>query len=237
MSDEALQGLGTILAFLKTSLFGAVTQLVKPSQSHAGGSNSSPIAMWEDSQSHPQLSGPRGLEEDEEDIEDDPYIPIKPARRKQLDDQHIQSSTKKGKEMKLTDYVPDVGYFLAGGLSGITSRTATAPLDRLKVYLIAQTGTSADDTVAAVKSAKPVSALKHGVRALWKASLELWAAGGMRSLFAGMQQNMSFAEPRHSLTWRRKWPQCTQSYARVICQVRRIRGEFGLWLPKNIADT
>lgn len=101
-------------------------------------------------------------------MEEDPYIPIKPARRK----------------LKLTDLVPDVGYFVAGGLSGITSRTVTAPLDRLKVYLIAQT-TNAQDAVQAAKSGSPVKAGRQGVRTLVNACKELWAAGGIRSLFAG----------------------------------------------------
>ncbi|POS81845.1 hypothetical protein EPUL_005574, partial [Erysiphe pulchra] len=101
-------------------------------------------------------------------VEEDPYIPIKPARRK----------------LKLTDLVPDVGYFVAGGLSGITSRTVTAPLDRLKVYLIAQT-TNAQDAVQAAKSGSPVKAGRQGIRTLVNACKELWAAGGIRSLFAG----------------------------------------------------
>lgn len=185
LSDEALQGLGMMLNFLKTSLFGAVIQLAKPTQSHAGGSNTSPIAMWEDSEARPQLHFP---EEDEDMIEINPHIPTKPARRKELSDkeQRLQDEVlrKRNGPSKLMDYVPDVGYFLAGGLAGVTSRTATAPLDRLKVYLIAQTG-NAEDTVQAVKSAKPISAAQHGVRTLWNACQHLWAAGGMRSLFAG----------------------------------------------------
>lgn len=194
MSDEALQGLGTILTFLKTSLFGAVTQIVKPSQSHAGGSNTAPIAMWEDSESRPQLYDPL-IVVGEDAVEDDPYIPVKPARRKEAEAVQAgtsvlgaEGSTKKARPTKLTDFVPDVGYFLAGGLSGITSRTATAPLDRLKVYLIAQTG-PAEKTVHAVKSGKAIVAAQHGFKTLWNACKDLWAAGGMRSLFAGMHED------------------------------------------------
>lgn len=188
MSDEALQGLGTILTFLRSSLLGAIIQLVKPAQSHAGGSNSTPIPMWEGSENRPQLFGHAYGEEEE--IEDDPYIPIRPARRKELHELKLQDQlmTQQGKRhMKLTDFVPNVGYFLAGGLSGITSRTATAPLDRLKVYLIAQTETAGDAVVAA-KTGHPMAAMQHGVRSLWFACKDLWAAGGIRSLFAGMHR-------------------------------------------------
>lgn len=140
--------------------------------------------MWEGSEAKPQLFG-RTYEE-EEAIEDDPYIPIKPARRKELENLHQEGTALQGqqKELKLMDFVPNVGYFLAGGLSGITSRTATAPLDRLKVYLIAQTDV-AEEAVSAAKSGRTGTALQHGVKTLWNACRDLWAAGGMRSMFAG----------------------------------------------------
>lgn len=210
MSDEALQGLGTMLAFLKTSLFGAITQLVKPSQSHAGGSNTSPIQLWEEGDSKLRPADPRELQDDD-DVEDDPYIPIKPARRKELEKKIMEQQRAiagvqpKSKEAKLTDFVPDVGYFLAGGLSGITSRTATAPLDRLKVYLIAQTGT-AEEAAVAVKTGRALEAAKHGSRTLWLACKDLWAAGGIRSLFAGKQYACLGKTCCLTLNNHRKWP-------------------------------
>lgn len=79
---------------------------------------------------------------------------------------------------------PDPGYFLAGGMAGLVSRTATAPLDRLKVYLIAQTG-AGQETVQAAKQGDAVQVVKKASRPLVEASKALWKAGGMRSLFAG----------------------------------------------------
>ncbi|MBE7180239.1 MAG: hypothetical protein INR71_03360 [Terriglobus roseus] len=84
----------------------------------------------------------------------------------------------------LTPFLPNSGYFVAGALSGAVSRTCTAPLDRLRVYLIAQTGT-ASDAVQAAKSGAPAAAVKHAGSTLVNACRELWAAGGIRSLFAG----------------------------------------------------
>ena len=84
----------------------------------------------------------------------------------------------------LTSMLPDTGYFVAGGLAGAISRTATAPLDRLKVFLIAQTSPK-KDTVDAVRSGAPLQALQTALRPLRDACLELWRIGGMRSLFAG----------------------------------------------------
>ncbi|KAK6438307.1 hypothetical protein LTR95_005498 [Oleoguttula sp. CCFEE 5521] len=169
ISDEALQGLGTTLQFLKTSLFGAIIQLVHPPATPY------PVAVTDS----PQLLDAMHIDIDTDDddmrVRDDPHIPLKPARRK----------------LTLTDLVPDVGYFVAGGVSGITSRTATAPLDRLKVYLIAQTG----NTLAAadaVKAGAPVAATQHGARTLINACKDLWAAGGIRSLFAAKRAVAKF---------------------------------------------
>jgi len=84
----------------------------------------------------------------------------------------------------LTDVFPNSGYFLAGAVAGIVSRTSTAPLDRLKVYLINQTE-AASKAVKAAQHGSPLQATKHAATPLINAMRELWAAGGMRSLFAG----------------------------------------------------
>jgi len=84
----------------------------------------------------------------------------------------------------LTDLLPEPGYFVAGGVAGVVSRTATAPLDRLKVYLIAQVGVKAE-AVQAARSGAPVQAAKKVARPLIEATKQLWRMGGMRSMFAG----------------------------------------------------
>lgn len=85
----------------------------------------------------------------------------------------------------LTESTPHIGYFLAGGMAGCVSRTSTAPLDRLKVYLIAQTAVR-DTALSAAKSGHPLEALKRVGMPLIEATKDLWRAGGIRSLFAGM---------------------------------------------------
>lgn len=98
----------------------------------------------------------------------------------------------------LTDYFPVSGYFIAGGIAGIVSRTATAPLDRLKVYLIAQV--SPKNTLdKAVKEGAPVVAAKQFGKNLIDACKELWRAGGIRSLFAGNGLNVLKVMPESAL--------------------------------------
>lgn len=184
MSDEALSGMGTTLAFLKTSLFGAVTQLVRPSPAQAPPTHPPeedldlPVTTTTITKPdfNPKTKTFEQHQVEDVPVADDPHMPVKPARRKEQD-AHAEP-------LKLTDFVPDVGYFIAGGVSGITSRTATAPLDRLKVYLITQTGQS-KAAVEAAKSGAALQATKHSVNSLTNACKELWAAGGVRSLFAG----------------------------------------------------
>ncbi|KAF2861707.1 mitochondrial carrier [Piedraia hortae CBS 480.64] len=104
------------------------------------------------------------------------------------------------------------GYFIAGGLSGITSRTLTAPLDRLKVYLIAQTG-NAEDAIQAAKSGNAVKATAHGMATLVNACKELWAAGGIRSLFAGNGLNVVKVMPESAVKFG-SYEACKRAVAR-----------------------
>ncbi|EED13076.1 calcium dependent mitochondrial carrier protein, putative [Talaromyces stipitatus ATCC 10500] len=101
-------------------------------------------------------------------------------------------------ELQLTDIFPHLGYFIAGGLAGAVSRTATAPLDRLKVYLIAQTGVRKEAVRAAQKGA-PVNAVRKGIKSLVDAMKELWKAGGVRSLFAGNGLNVVKIMPESAI--------------------------------------
>ena len=87
----------------------------------------------------------------------------------------------------LTHFVPPPGYFVAGGIAGAVSRTCTAPLDRLKVYLIAQTSVK-EHAVHALKSGSPTQFAKHALRPLMDATRELWRMGGLRSLWAGKRR-------------------------------------------------
>jgi solute carrier family 25 (mitochondrial phosphate transporter), member 23/24/25/41 len=99
----------------------------------------------------------------------------------------------------LTDLFPaELGYFIAGGMAGMISRTTTAPLDRLKVYLIAQTSPK-EAAVDAAKKGAPVAAIRHFAQPLRDACKELWRAGGIRSLFAGNGLNVVKVMPESAI--------------------------------------
>lgn len=98
----------------------------------------------------------------------------------------------------LTDLFPPVGYFVAGGIAGVVSRTATAPLDRLKVYLIAQVGVK-DDAIHHAKLGAPFKAVKTAGRPLVEAAQALWHMGGVRSLFAGNGLNVIKVMPESAI--------------------------------------
>jgi solute carrier family 25 phosphate transporter 23/24/25/41 len=92
----------------------------------------------------------------------------------------------KGKESLLIKYLPSPGYFFAGAVAGGISRTCTAPLDRLKVYLLVSTKTSTTAALDAAKQGRPLSAITNAGRSLSAAFWEIKAAGGVRGFFAGM---------------------------------------------------
>lgn len=92
-------------------------------------------------------------------------------------------STKK--KFRLTDFAPHPGYFLAGAIAGGVSRTATAPLDRLKVYLLVNTASHAETAVAALKQGRLLDALRNAARPFRDAVRDLYRSGGWRSFFAG----------------------------------------------------
>ncbi|KAJ5141875.1 hypothetical protein N7526_002870 [Penicillium atrosanguineum] len=96
-------------------------------------------------------------------------------------------------ERKLTENTPQLGYFIAGGTAGLLP-----PLDRLKVYLIAQTGVQ-NVAVIAAKEGAPIAATANASRTLVIAFQELWRAGGLRSLFAGNGLNVVKVMPESAI--------------------------------------
>lgn len=175
ISEDIIDGLGTKQTFLKIFdiLFGAIIRIAKPPSYvvPATGVPSAYQSVIVDGEMSPQPAAQ--LLPPEVDLIEIPIL-----------DEEMDADMTRGFISVLIPYLPIPGYFVAGGLAGIISRTATAPLDRLKVYLIAKTDV-AQEVTAAAKSGNPIAVVRHGVSSLVEASKQLWRAGGMRSLYAG----------------------------------------------------
>jgi solute carrier family 25 phosphate transporter 23/24/25/41 len=98
----------------------------------------------------------------------------------------VEEEETAGITTRLTDLLPEPGYFLAGAVSGGVSRTATAPLDRLKVYLLVNIKPQANVALDAAKSGRPLAALRNAGGPIVDAVVSLWKTGGLRTFFAGM---------------------------------------------------
>jgi solute carrier family 25 (mitochondrial phosphate transporter), member 23/24/25/41 len=93
---------------------------------------------------------------------------------------------------RLTRYFPEPGYFVAGALAGGISRTATAPLDRLKVYLLVNTKVYVNKSLDAAKHGHPLAAIRNAGKPIGEAIASLYKAGGLRTFFAGKMIPLSY---------------------------------------------
>lgn len=197
-SDETVEGIGTHSSFLPSfisTLFGSIANIASPPKPRP------PVSLYDTDASATTLNPLASTCPAMSDASEDVFIehhsprnglaenrPLENNYSKELKEQpspahEVLEITKDIVKPMLT-ILPDPGYFVAGGVAGVISRTATAPLDRLKVYLITQTGVT-EASVKAAKSGEPVKAVKQASRPLVNAFRELWKAGGVRSLFAG----------------------------------------------------
>ncbi|KAI6783680.1 calcium dependent mitochondrial carrier protein [Emericellopsis cladophorae] len=103
------------------------------------------------------------------------------------------------KKFRLTDFIPDPGYFVAGAIAGGVSRTATAPLDRLKVYLLVNTSSAPETAAKAIKSGRVLSAAQHAARPFKDAIKDIFRSGGLAGFFAGNGLNVAKIMPETAI--------------------------------------
>ncbi|KAI0900340.1 mitochondrial carrier [Annulohypoxylon nitens] len=202
VSEETLQGLGTNILY---TLLGSIVRLASPGlppdrEGHVPASSSS--ANSSDSQDPKSTTHASQLSHQTQNTSAAMAHSYDLASGKGAasagvlievtePDVEIESSLiETSKRSVLMKYIPDSGYFVAGAVAGGISRTATAPLDRLKVYLLVNTTSNANVAVEAAKKGQPIQALKHAGRPLVTAIADLYKAGGARGFFAGNGLNV-----------------------------------------------
>jgi solute carrier family 25 phosphate transporter 23/24/25/41 len=197
VSDDTLEGLGTVGSSIfpaLQALFGTLVKLASqppipktPPRPSPSSSDSATTDLSTAPSSPMATMAVAGMNEQLDTI------------NAQLDNNHLQTvngvhcsqeqgqaeeATERG-QFRLTQYLPAPGYFLAGAVSGGVSRTATAPLDRLKVYLLVNTKNPVSAAVDVAKQGRPVAALQTSYKPITDAVVTLWKAGGIRTFFAG----------------------------------------------------
>jgi solute carrier family 25 phosphate transporter 23/24/25/41 len=215
VSEETLEGLGTARSFrsLLQSLFGSLLRVAFPYGYTTPAPEPPPSAVPAPTQAGadscldgvsqsrhagaagamPQLAAASAEVSHQQDLETVADVVAQDAAGHGTGtrDSRQRSSTAAAavnteKKFTLTLFVPDPGYFLAGAIAGGVSRTATAPLDRLKVYLLVNTSTqTAETAVGSLKQGRLVSAAKNASRPIRDAVREIFRSGGVRGFFAG----------------------------------------------------
>ncbi|KAM0554717.1 hypothetical protein ACHAPJ_006788 [Fusarium lateritium] len=203
VSEETLEGLGTDgFRSLFITLFGSLLRVAfpfdysRPIPDRTSTSVNQPNSSYPDETTNPNEKMATAAAVPYPDY-DDPAteLPQEVAESftQHVDDGthgHTTGSSTVHKKFRLTHFVPDPGYFLAGAIAGGVSRTATAPLDRLKVYLLVNTTSRAETAGAALRQGRPIAALKNAAKPFGDAVRDLVRSGGVRSLFAGNGLNV-----------------------------------------------
>ncbi|KAK5780450.1 Ca(2+)-binding ATP:ADP antiporter SAL1 PWA37_002578 [Arxiozyma heterogenica] len=100
-----------------------------------------------------------------------------------------------------SEFIRGFSYFLAGGISGVISRTCTAPFDRIKVFLIART-----DLASTLLNSKKDLLVKNPkadinkIRSpIIKAITSLYKQGGIKAFYVGNGLNAFKVFPESSI--------------------------------------
>ncbi|CAH6721195.1 truncated non-functional calcium-binding mitochondrial carrier Sal1p-1 [[Candida] jaroonii] len=124
--------------------------------------------------------------------------------------------TSDGDVTLINQFLYGFGYFLAGGISGVVSRTCTAPFDRIKVFLIARTDLSSTVLHSRKEIAKHItSSGKHTIletietmdlpiqktirSPIIQAARTIWKQGGFKGFYVGNGLNILKVFPESAM--------------------------------------
>lgn len=188
VSDDTLEGLGTA-GSLVYALFGSLLKLAQPTAAEPARKAilQETEADMQPLPTHPHPPQPTTpsstslpiLVESDFDIEDF-----------DADNEFQKAYDDETRQVPLIQYLPHPGYFLAGALAGGISRTATAPFDRLKVYLLVSTRAGSNASIDAALHGQPLAALHNATKPIGEAVASLYRDGGPRTFFAGNGLNV-----------------------------------------------
>ncbi|EGV60902.1 hypothetical protein PSN45_001304 [Yamadazyma tenuis] len=114
----------------------------------------------------------------------------------------------------INQFLNGFGYFLAGGISGVVSRTCTAPFDRIKVFLIARTDLAStvltprkviEERIShrtVIEEAKKAEAHLHHktIRSpIIQAARTIWKQGGFKGFYVGNGLNIFKVFPESAM--------------------------------------
>ncbi|CCH63197.1 hypothetical protein TBLA_0J02030 [Henningerozyma blattae CBS 6284] len=101
----------------------------------------------------------------------------------------------------INDFINGFGFFLAGGVSGVVSRTCTAPFDRIKIFLIARTDLSSIllNSKEQVLAHNPHANVQKIRSPIIKAAVSLYREGGLKSFYVGNGLNVLKVFPESSM--------------------------------------
>lgn len=139
----------------------------------------------------------------------------------------FENITSEGDVTVGTDIRQSVGYFLAGGLSGVVSRTCTAPLDRVKVFLIARTDLNSTFLNARTVIQEKAEAKEH--RHVSKSKIQspfmravrtLYRQGGLKAFYLGNGLNVLKVFPESAMKFG-----SFEAAKRAMCRIEGVEDE------------
>lgn len=125
------------------------------------------------------------------------------------------------------DILNSVGFFLAGGLSGVVSRTCTAPLDRIKVFLIARTDLSSTLLKNKTQLRHHIEELRHKKippqkieSPLVRSIKTIYKQGGIKAFYVGNGLNVIKVFPESAMKFG-----SFEATKKLMCQLEGVNDE------------